>query len=171
MTRKDIFSTLAILGTGVALAGCASIQADAAEVGGSRAPAHAEGNCASGSCGGKAKAASPKAEGSCGGAAHDALAAETAAAETPAQAPASPAQPVEDATAVDEQISADAAPAQAEPVNDRASEVTATTPAADNANAPQEVPAARPAPKKKAKKKKKKKASAGEAACGEGTCA
>ena len=126
MTRNDIFSTLAILGTGALLAGCATVNADASEARSPEASRHGESNCASGSCGGKA-------------AKHD-------------------------APAEDETMEADAAPAAAGDAT--------TAPAASESPAAEPAPKTKPAPKKTAKKKKKsKKHSAGEAACGEGTCA
>ena len=165
MTKHDIFSTLAILGTGAALAGCATIQADAAEVRGPQRAAHGEGSCSAAGCGGKAKTPAATTEvAQVDAGTVEAPTASEGEGEVEADANA-------EIVASDEEISADAAPA--------ATEVTAIAgedSSGEQATLQEEVEeAAAPPPKKNAPKKrrakKKKRASAGEAACGEGTCA
>ncbi len=159
MTKHDIFSTLAILGTGAALAGCATMQADTAEVGEPQGAAHAEGSCSAAGCGKKAKA--------------PAVAPEVAAADAGTVEAPTISDVEADANAgtiaSDEQISADAAPAAVTEAVAAAEE----TPSAEQAAVAEEVA---PLPPKKTvtktrRAKKKKRASVGEAACGEGTCA
>ena len=161
MTRNDIFSTLAILGTGALLAGCATVNADASEARSPEASRHGESNCASGSCGGKAAKHEAPAQ-------DEVMEADAAPAAVGAEIAAPAAADVADATVAlpaEEPAEEPAATSAAEAAAEEAAVVADADPATE--------PVPTPAPKKKAKKKKKKakKSSAGEAACGEGTCA